>query len=298
MRKLLPLLCLAACTAETPVDQAPREPVVVYAAFPEDGELGALFDRYREQTGAIIIHRYGSPEAIVGDIIRNDVTPPADVLLTKSVVPAWQAAEEGALRPFFSDVVRDRVPAWARDSDELWLAIAADPAVFAYGEAGPLADEWAELGNDRFRGRLCLSMSGNPINRAVVSALLAKGESRTAELVVRGWISNLAQPPFASEKELAAAIAEGHCAVGILSRSAAREAGGLRFRQLEPQVATIAAAGIGRHARNADGAAEFIEWLVTALPDIDAGDGALQPASIAGRHDEEARRLAERARYR
>lgn len=292
------LLLIAACSPEQPVDEGPKDPVVVYAAFAEDPALTRRFDRYREATGIVIIHRYGEPAAIVDDLIRNDISPPADVLMTRSAVGAWLAAEEGALRPLYSEVVADRVPDWAQDSDRLWHATAADPAVIAYHGDEPFVHEWAELGHDRFSGKLCLSSSELAVNRAVIAVNIAISGTRPAELVARGWIKNLALPPFPSEETLAAAIADGRCGVGIVSRTIASQVDGIQYRQLSPEIATVSAIGIGRHARNEQGAELFVEWLIQDLAVIDSGDVTPHSPSIPAQYDEEARKLAERARYR
>ena len=298
-RLIVTALLVTACTPEQPVDKAPQEPVVVYAAFAEDEAVGRLFDRYREATGAVVIHRYGDAQAIVDDLIRNDISPPADVLITRSATGAWRAAEESALRPLFSEALHERVPDWARDADDLWYAMSADIAVIASSSGGDdIADSFASLADAAFAGRLCLSSSRNAINLAAIAMMISQGGIRDTELAVRGWVDNLAAPPFATEAELAAAIAAGDCGTGILSRSVTQGSDGLEFQLPESTIATISAVGIGRHARNPDGAQELIEWLIDELPPIDAGELPLVNASTAAWNAEDARKLAERARYR
>lgn len=296
MKKLLPLLLLAACSPEAPVDEGPKEPVVVYAAFDEDPALTSLFAQYTDSTGVVIINRHGDFRAIVDDVIRNDVNPPADVLMTLSATDVWRAAEESALRPLYSDALKARVPGWARDSDDLWFATAADIAVIASRE-GVSPRTFEALGDEAFAGQLCLSSSQIEINRAVVALMIAETDVRQAELRVREWMKNLAQPIFASEADLAAAIAEGRCGFGILSRSIADTSGGLEYVRPDTTVAAVDAIGIGRHARNPEGAARLIEWLAHELPEITAESPQPIGSSTAAWNDEEARKLAERARY-
>lgn len=299
MRRLLPLLLVAACAPEQAVDEVSRDPVVVYAAFEEDPALTGLFDRYTEATGVVVMHRYGKPEAIVDDLVRNDVLPPADLLMTRSAVDIWRAAEESALRPLYSEVVAGRVPDWARDTDDLWFATSADIAVIAYNpkQLEGEAIAFSSLAEPGFAGKLCLSSSKNSINRAVIALMISASDVHQAELTVRGWVGNLAAPPFATEAELAAEIAAGNCAVGVVSRSVAENIGDLEIRRPDVTIATIDAIGIGRHARNPDGAVSLIEWLFDELPAIDTAEIAPIDASIPAWNAEDARKLAERARY-
>lgn len=299
MRRLLPLLFVAACTPEQPVDEGAQDPVVVYAAFEDDAVLTGLFDQYTEAAGVDVIHRFGDPDAIVEDLVRNDVLPPADILMTRSAVHIWRAAEESALRPLYSAALAGRVPDWARDTDDLWVATSADIAVIAYNperlEREAIA--FSTLAEPGFAGKLCLSSSKNSINRAVIALMISASDVRQAELTVRGWVENLAAPPFATEAELAAEIAAGNCAVGVVSRSVAENTGGLEIRHPDVTIATIDAIGIGRHARNPDGAVGLIEWLFDELPAIDTAEIAPIDASIPAWNAEDARKLAERARF-
>jgi iron(III) transport system substrate-binding protein len=299
MRRLLPLLFLAGCTPDAPVEQVSADPVVVYVAFAEDPELTKLFGRFEDETGIAITNRHGQPGAIVDDLIRNDISPTADVLITGSVVGAWRAGQEGALRPVYSESLRAGIPAWARDDDELWFATAADPAVIAYDPDNPVgidATTFASLAEPALGEALCLSSSRLPINQAVIAMMIASEGIRSTELIVRGWVQNLARAPFETHQDLAAAIASGTCAAGILPRSVAEGDGGLAVHQPEPTIATIHAIGVGRHAHNPDGAVRLVEWFTARSP-IAAGGAEFSNASIAGWHAEDARQLVERARY-
>ena len=298
MKRLVILLLLSACSPETPPIEERPEPVVVYAAFEDVEALEASFQRYHEETGVYVVLRRGSAEAIVNDVIADDVSPPADLLMTQTVVGAWRAAEESALRPLYSEVVAQHVPAWAADPDGFWYATAASDAVVAYAGDKPLVAELADLGHDRFNGALCLSSSANEVNRAVIAMKLsaAGGNTRPVELMVRRWVANLAAAPFRTEQELAAAIAAGDCGVGLLSRSVA-ESEGLEILELPDQTANIEAVGVGRHARNPEGAARLAEWLITRSGwRADSGEARTNVGQLA-RHYDEAVLLAERARY-
>ena len=111
---------------------------------------------------------------------------------------------------------------------------------------------------------MCLTSAALPINRAVIAQLMRKLGARETELMVRSWVANLAQPVFASEEQLLAAIASGDCAVGIVSSNTALPAGNTDLQTLIPDeaYADAEAMGITRHARNPDGAALLIDWLL------------------------------------
>jgi iron(III) transport system substrate-binding protein len=292
-------LLLAACSAEEPSGEAPENPVVVYADREVEGEFKPLFDEYREETSTIVIVRYGDPEGVVDDVIRNDISPPADILLTSTVMEAWRAAEEGALRPIYSQLAEEGVPAWAKDPDGLWLGLGFDVAVIVSAGIEPPGD-YTSLADERFAGTLCLSSSAIPMNQVVMAMLIDAIGVRQTELAVRGWVRNLALPPFDTQEKLVGALQEGLCQAGIVS---ARTAQSSRL-QLEAVAATygdVYAAGLARHAQNPDGAMLLVEWLIEQYAKEGFADNRFGLEKNIGRaawNRQDAVKLAERAGYR
>jgi iron(III) transport system substrate-binding protein len=275
-------LALVACekAAENSPDNIRKEAVVVYAAFEDDAHLQELFADYTEETGVLIIARRGRPQDILTDLMENRVSPPADVLMTNSVVEIWRAAEEGALRPIASQALLERPPAWLRDPDSLWAGTGFRSAVIAYDAASISVDDlpgFASLQQPRFGGKLCLSSSSNAINRTVIAMLIDELGVRPAELVVRGWMKNLAMPVLDTEFQVMEAIQSGACAIGVLSSSVAASSD-LSVYAPSPAFADVDGIGIGRHARNPDGALALLNWLFDELPEarFDGVDGAIQ----------------------
>ena len=310
---------LVACTPEQSAEERlALEPVVVYAAYRDRVYLPALFEGYTKETGVVVTVRYGDAPGIVDDVIDSRVTPLADLLLVPSVAEIWRAAEEGALRPIYSESVQDSVPMWLRDPDEYWVALSYQTAVLVYDPDVVSVDalsSYETLADVQFRGRVCLSSASLPINRAVIAMLIDELGVRDAELAVRGWVANLAVPAFDSEAELLRAFQSGDCAIGIVSSQAAaltaQNIEDSRFEIFTPATtySDIEGIGIARHARNPDGALALLEWLLSeriqtqhsshtmAYAAISATHGRQNIALIA-RHIEESQKLAERARYR
>ena len=303
-------LLLAACSPEEPAPGVPAAPVVVYAAAA--GQLPALFERYTDETGVVVILRLG--DAVVDDVIRNRISPPADLLLTPSVTGVYRAALDGALRPMNSPPVERRVPAALRDPDGFWAALGYRRAAVAWRPdtvGDGVAASFEALADPALKGKLCLSASSAPHNLTVIAVLIDRLGVREAELVARGWITNLARPVFAAEERLEAALRTGDCAVAVVSAAAAARLAddrGVALHVPSPGATDIDAVGIARHARNPDGALRLVEWLLRedvqsawadgtyAGPAAGAYDGD-RNVGLVGWHGEEAVRLAERARY-
>ncbi|MDH3587232.1 MAG: ABC transporter substrate-binding protein [Gammaproteobacteria bacterium] len=323
------LAMLALCACERPAVEAPREtarpePVVVYASYEDQNYLPSLFAEFTREIGIPVSVRHRPEQQIVNEVIEKRGSPPADVLLTRSVHGVWRAADEGALRPLQSETVSGFAPGWLRDPDGYWTAIGFSTLdVVCNASSGADCDAAAayeNLGQAEFRGQLCLSSSSLAINRTLIAGLIADHGVRPAELIVRGWMANLALPPHETEEALLEAVEAGTCGLGIVSGLAFQDFSGSTVVSSWPQRGyfNVVAVGIGRHARSPDSARRLVEWLVdrgaqaaqyaaTGLrpvnPDVPAHPFEFpapverRNAGIAGAHESDAVKLAERARW-
>jgi iron(III) transport system substrate-binding protein len=276
-----------------------------------------LFAAYTKETGVAVIVRHGDAAAMIDDVIGNEITPPADVLITPTVRGVYRAAEEGALRPIHSTVLEQRIAQALRDPDALWTALSVRAAGIAYGPGvADLTEPGAAdaLADPKFRGQLCLSSSAETTNRTVIAGLIERLGVREAELAVRGWLANLARPVFGTEDKLWIALENGDCGLGLVSNLgsaflANSRLADVRVHELLPLHVDIEGVGIARHARNPEGTLALVEWLLS--DDIQArhaGSMLAHPAThdysgsknvgVVAWHDEAAIKLAERAGYR
>lgn len=298
------------CVVLSACDSGPRpEPVVVYATIEGESYLPELFSAFTRKTGIPVTLRYETSATNTANVIAAEGSPPADVLLTGNVADIWHAADEGALRPIQAENLKTS-PARLRDPDGFWAALQFRLAVIvkdarASDAAEPSPRTYADLAGQDYRDRLCLTSSARAVNRSLIAMLIADLGARPAELLVRGWIQNLALPPFDTELQLLNAIRSGACGVGIVSGAGATgaEIVGVEIEGVEIIVPDGAAFdidgfGIARHARYPESAQRLVDWMlaekVLQLP----ASAKSHNVGIAGWGDEDARKLAERAGYR
>ena len=325
---LTAVLVLCACEkpAVEPVERENRpEPVVVYASYADEDYLPSLFAKFTRETDIPVTVRHREERQNVSEVIEKRGSPAADVLLTRSVHGVWLAADEGALLPLQSETITGSVPDRLRDPDGYWTAIGFAP-INVVCSANSQVDcseiaKYEDLGKPAFNSRVCLSSSSLSVNRSLIANLIADHGVRPAEIIVRGWIANLALPSFESEQALLQAIEAGTCAVGVVSGLAFHRFGRPTVAATLPQpgYVDVEAVGIGRHARSPDAARKLVEWLVAheAQAAHSAGSGLLpanvalledpykalasegeRNAGIAGAYDVDAVKLAERAAWR
>jgi len=295
---------LVACgeSPDAPGPDVGKEPVVVFAAFEDDEELRQLMASYTDESGVRVTIRRGEAAGIVDDLIENNITPAADVLMTRSAVDVWRAAEEGALRAIQSESISQRLPVWAHDPDDLWAGTGFQTAVIAYDRDEISIDDsvdYEALADPRFDGAICLSSSGNSVNRTVIAMLIHELGVLDTQALVRGWVRNLAIPVLNSDSEVLDAILSGRCKFGLVS-STVQVPAELSVHHPPGAFADIDGIGIGRHARNPEGALALLEWMLDRLPaDYFPGprDVSQNNVNLLGWHQRDAALLAERVRY-
>ncbi len=295
---LLAAAGLAGCGPSTP-DAAPGqpssatpEPVVVYSARAEQ-LIQPIFDAYTRQTGVPIRYTTDSEQPLIQKLLAEGHTTPADLLLTVDAGNLWYAAEQGVLRPTYSDTLDRNIPGILRDPENMWfgLSVRARTIVHSTERVDPAElTGYAGLADEKWHGRLCLRTSEKVYNQSLVAMLIADlGEERT-EQIVRGWVGNLATDVFSNDTRLIEAIVAGQCDVGIVNTyyfgRLQREDPDIPVAVHWPPAETggvhvnVSGAGVVRHADNAEGAQALLEWMSSpAAQTLLGGENLEYPAN-------------------
>lgn len=274
--------------------------------------VAGLSDAYRRAAGHRLEIESMTDAALVAGLAAHAADGSADVLLIEGIGTLAATLEEDGLRP--GRVATDT--GTAADPEGYWYSLAAVPDLIVIAGGEPPAN-YAALASERYRDGLCLRRGTNPRSLALLGFLILQAGEREAELTVRGWRRNLAQPVYDTESDALAAVADGHCRATIAGADrittflAARPDAPIDVIVPEAAITHPIAIGVARHANDAETAAEFVAWLLRAdtasalplVPDLGGIPGppggwdATTAAAIALRY-EDAGLLAERARYR
>jgi iron(III) transport system substrate-binding protein len=287
------VMLVAACDANHSEKPGLGQALVVYA--PEELEEG-LVDWYADSGFAVTIVT-GESTALADKVINKLDVPKADVLITSNILDIWRAGDQGALRPIQGDALKG-VPAVLKDPDRTWVAYGHHRLVVAVAQQAGSTEgiDFQSLGSTEMAGKLCLSSSQLPINRMLVGMLIEELGARPAERLVRGWVRNLAQAPYASRGELVAALKRGDCMFGIVSSRDDLET--LSLLPTNPTYVAIDGIGISRHAQHPDAAQALVSWMLSTYQPGELNGSVASNIGIAGWRAEDARLLAERAGYR
>ncbi|MCB1736466.1 MAG: Fe(3+) ABC transporter substrate-binding protein [Gammaproteobacteria bacterium] len=253
--------------------------VVVYSAR-KDHLIKPLFDAYTAKTGVEIDFITDKEGPLLQRLKAEGRRTPADLLITVDAGNLWHAAHEGVLAKIDSAILNGNVPAHLRDPDGQWfgLSIRARTIVRSTDRVPPSElSTYEDLADPKWKGRLCLRTSKKVYNQSLVAMMIARHGMDEAERIVKGWVANLAEPPFSNDTKAMQAVAAGKCDVTVVNTYYFG-----RLQKSEPNLplaifwpnqgqdghaagtgvhVNISGAGVTRYAKHPQAAQALLEWL-------------------------------------
>ncbi|VVS93502.1 ferric binding protein [Desulfoluna spongiiphila] len=272
MKFILSAFCAAMVTF-TGLSQAFSQELVVYSARKEH-LIKPLFDAYEKKTGVAIKYITGKAPVLLERLKSEGSQTPADLLMTVDAGNLWHAANEGVLQPVSSEVLEANIPASLRDPGSRWFGLSRRARTIVYSTERVTPSElstYENLADPAWKGRLILRTSKKVYNQSLVAMLMAEhGEKKTQELV-KGWVHNLAAPPFSSDTKALEAIMAGQGDVAVVNTyyfgRLQKKNPGLPLAIFWPNQkaggvhVNVSGAGVTTHARHPEAAKAFLEWL-------------------------------------
>jgi iron(III) transport system substrate-binding protein len=249
------------------------EDLVIYTARLHYGEE-EVFRRFADENGYDLELFGGTGSALVERLKAEGADTPADLLITVDGANLQQALAANVLQPLSSPVVEASVPARLRDSD--WTALTTRARTIMRSTDRLPEDDapatYAEFGDPRFKGRLCLRTSDSVYNSSFVADQIAKEGRDATERMLRAWMAN--DPTIlGSDVDVLEAIKAGRCDVGLTNHYYLG-----RILKEDPDFpvapvwanqdgrgvhVNLSGAGITRYSDNASVARELVEYLVS-----------------------------------
>ncbi|GHA84088.1 extracellular solute-binding protein [Cognatilysobacter bugurensis] len=317
-----------------PAAPAAAQELVVYTSRNEQ-LVKPLFDQYTKETGTKVTYLTDKAPPLMERLRAEGDRTQADVLITVDAGNLWQAANLGLLQPIDSPTLQANVPANLRDPENRWVGLSVRARTIVHDPKAVPATQlstYEDLADPKWRGKLCMRTSKSEYNQSLVATMIATLGPERTEQVVKGWVENLAAPPFANDVAVIEAIEAGRCSVGIVNSyylgRQQRDKPELAVKPFWPNQGdrgvhvNVSGAGVTKHSDNPEAARAFIEWLSSekaqalyanenmeypANPKIEAaplvegwGDYKADVINVseAGRLQAEAVKLMDRAGYR
>ena len=247
--------------------------LVVYSSR-ADYLLKPVVAEYEKKTGTKVQLVGGQAGPLMEKIRAEGSNTPADVFITVDGGNLWQATQMGLLRPINSPTLKANIPASLRDPKNQWygLSVRARTIFYNTNKVKPAElSSYAALADAKWKGRLCLRTSNNVYNQSLVGTMIANLGAVKTEQIVKGWVANLAAPPFANDTAMLEAIGAGRCDVGIANtyyygRLMDKQPNlpiGIFFadQQGKGTHVNVSGAGVTKFSKRPAEAQKFIEWL-------------------------------------
>ena len=277
LRFLLPAVALAAAGAAV----AQERVLNLYTARHYQTDE-ALYENFTRQTGIRVSRIEANDDALIERMKQEGSRSPADVLLTVDAGRLWRAEQAGLLQPAASRLLEERVPAALRHPEGLWFGFSmrARPIFYAKGRVDAAAiRDYEDLGDPRFRGKVCVRSSSNVYNLSMMSSMIAAHGAEKAEDWARAVVANMARSPKGGDTDQLKAVAAGECDIAIANtyyyvrlmkskKAEDREVAG-KLGVVFPNQANrgthvnISGAGVARHAPHREAAVKFLEYLAS-----------------------------------
>lgn len=256
------------------------ETLNIYSAR-QEALIKPLLDRFSDETGVEVNLVTGSGDALITRLTREGRNSPADILLTSDAGRLYRARQAGVLQPVSSDALKAAIPENLRSPDNLWYGLSVRARVLIIAPERVNTDrlqDYEDLADPRWKGRICVRSSGNIYNQSLVAGMLAQKGSARTQAWLDGFVRNFARPPQGGDRDQIKAVAAGQCDVALVNsyyfgamlqsdndedRRAAEQVELLWPNQSNRGVhINISGAGVTRASEQPDLARQLIEFLV------------------------------------
>ena len=209
------VLLLGLVGAVVALTRSSGDKLTVYTARSHYGEEKPFKDFTADTNEDIEL--FGGSASELYERIRNEgAETKADVLITVDAANLWRAKEAGLLKPL-ADGTAAGIPAELRDPDGAWVGLTVRARTIMRstertGESDLAGYE--DLGDPRWKGKVCLRSGTSEYNVSFVADRLAKDGEEKTRAMLEAWMAN--EPEIlGSDVDVLEAIEAGRCDVGL-----------------------------------------------------------------------------------
>jgi len=264
---------------------APAQELNLYSSRHYDTDE-RLYSDFEKITGITINRIEGKADELIARMQAEGANSPADVLLTVDTSRLARAKDAGILQAIDSDVLKARIPARIRDSDNQWFGFSQRARIifFAKADVANPPATYADLAKPEYKGLVCIRSSTNTYNQTLLASIISHSGEEAAKDWARGVVGNMARDPQGGDTDQLRGIVSGECEISVantyyFARSFRQNVNGLSdhrdqigwvFPDQDGNGAhvNLSGGGVAAHAPNRDNAIAFLEYL--------ASDGAQQ----------------------
>lgn len=258
------------------VQSANTDSVTVYSSRKEH-LIKPLFEAFTKDTGIKVDYLTGKGGALIERLKLEGKNTKADMFMTVDAGNLWYAGTQGLFQETQTEALKSNIPSYLRDPEGLWtgLSIRARTIVYSTDRVNPSElSTYENLSSPQWEDKLCLRTSKKIYTKSLVASVIHNHGEDKAGNIISGWVNNLAATPNAKDSHVMNAILSGQCDVGLVNtyyfgRLIAKNPDAPLKLFWANQDTTgvhvnVSGAGVTKHAANAQGATQLLEWLSSA----------------------------------
>ncbi|MGB2520336.1 Fe(3+) ABC transporter substrate-binding protein [Shewanella algae] len=269
------ILCSALAASSLTLPVAAAGEVTVYS-YRQEFLVKPILDDFSQATG-VKVNFVFAKDGIADRLAREGRLSPADLVLTSDFSRLQELVDKQLVKQVESDTLKQNIPAQYRDPEGNWYALTMRVRnLYSSKERlGPLAINYEDLADARYKGKVCMRSGKHPYNIALVASMIAHHGEADAKSWLQGLKSNLARKPQGNDRAQVQAVKEGLCDIAIgnsyyygkmLQDPKQRpwaEAAIINFPNQENRGAHINVSGmaLAKHAPNSADALKLMEYL-------------------------------------
>ncbi|MBO2560011.1 MULTISPECIES: Fe(3+) ABC transporter substrate-binding protein [Shewanella] len=269
------ILCSALAASSLTLPVAAAGEVTVYS-YRQEFLVKPILDDFSQATG-VKVNFVFAKDGIADRLAREGRLSPADLVLTSDFSRLQELVDKQLVKQVESDTLKQNIPAQYRDPEGNWYALTMRVRnLYSSKERlGPLAINYEDLADARYKGKVCMRSGKHPYNIALVASMIAHHGEADAKSWLQGLKSNLARKPQGNDRAQVQAVKEGLCDIAIgnsyyygkmLQDPKQRpwaEAAVINFPNQENRGAHINVSGmaLAKHAPNSADALKLMEYL-------------------------------------
>lgn len=269
------ILCSALAASSLTLPVAAADEVTVYS-YRQEFLVKPILDDFSQATG-VKVNFVFAKDGIADRLAREGRLSPADLVLTSDFSRLQELVDKQLVKQVESDTLKQNIPAQYRDPEGNWYALTMRVRnLYSSKERlGPLAINYEDLADARYKGKVCMRSGKHPYNIALVASMIAHHGEADAKSWLQGLKSNLARKPQGNDRAQVQAVKEGLCDIAIgnsyyygkmLQDPKQRpwaEAAVINFPNQENRGAHINVSGmaLAKHAPNSADALKLMEYL-------------------------------------
>ena len=210
---LLSLFILVSCAHES------SEGLTIYTSR-QPQLLEPIIETFYQETGIKVNLLSGNAQELMERIAIEGDESKADIFMTVDAGVLWQAAERDIFAEIDSDILKNNIPEYLRDSNNLWFGLSKRARTIVYS-SDQFSDSdfstYEDLADSKWQGKLCLRTSKKVYNRSLMASMIDAYGFDQAKKIVSGWVSNLATEVFSNDTNALKAVSSGQCGVTIVN---------------------------------------------------------------------------------